>query len=115
MELKEKYELNERFKTFIYPDSDENGNITQVECGQRIIPSQDYMHYFRVDRYIADTLWNYKVVLNGRVAELQAIDLEIENTVKERYFSQTKEELEKQKEEMEAKIRQLEEELSNRS
>jgi hypothetical protein len=73
------------------------------------------MHYFRVDRYISDTLWNYKVVLNGRVTELQAIDLEIENTMKERYFSQTKEELEKQKEEMEAKIRQLEEELNNRS
>ncbi|PDY14996.1 phosphodiesterase, partial [Bacillus cereus] len=96
----------------IYADSDENGVITQVECGQRIIPSQDYMYYFRVDRYIADTLWNYKVVLNGRVAELQAIDLEIENTVKERYFSQTKEELIKQKEELEAQIRQLYEEIN---
>ncbi|PEN76828.1 phosphodiesterase [Bacillus toyonensis] len=112
MELKEKYELNERFKTFIYADSDENGIITRVECGQRIIPSQDYMHYFRVDRYITDTLWNYKVVLNGRVAELQAIDIEIENTVKERYFSQTKEELIKQKEDLEAQIRQIYEEIN---
>ncbi|PHG31268.1 phosphodiesterase [Bacillus toyonensis] len=112
MELKEKYELNERFKTFIYADSDENGTITQVECGQRIIPSQNYMHYFRVDRYISDTIWNYRVVINGRVAELQAIDLEIESAVKERYFSQTKEELIKQKEELEAQIRQLAEELN---
>lgn len=115
MDLKEKYELHERFKICIYADSDADGNITHVECGQRIIPSQDYMHFFRVDRYIADTLWNYKVVLNGRVTELQAIDIETENVMKERYFSQTKEELEKQKEEMEAKIRQLEEELNNRA
>ncbi|MCU5181586.1 phosphodiesterase [Bacillus toyonensis] len=115
MELKEKYELNERFKICIYANSDENGNITQLEYGQHIIPGQDYMHFFRVDRYISDTIWNYNVVINGRIAELQAIDIEVENTMKERYFSQTIEELEKQKEEMEAKIRQLEEELSNRS
>ncbi|PEY32739.1 phosphodiesterase [Bacillus cereus] len=115
MELKEKYEIHERFKTCIYADSDDDGNLTQVEYGQHIIPGRDYMHFFRVDRYIADTIQNYKVIFNGRIAELQAIDVETENIMKERYFFQTKEELEKQKEEMEAKIRQLEEELNNRA
>ncbi|PHG67359.1 phosphodiesterase [Bacillus toyonensis] len=112
MGLKEKYELHERYKTCIYADSDDHGNITQVEHGQHIIPGQDYMHFFRVDRYIADTIQNYKVVWNGRVAELQAIDLEIEKSVKAIYFAPTKEELEREKAEMEARLKLLEEQLA---
>ncbi|MGM2417462.1 phosphodiesterase [Bacillus cereus group sp. BceL062] len=112
MELKEKYELHERYKTCIYGDSDDAGNITRLECGQHIIPSSDYMHFFRVDRYVTDTIQNYKVVWNGRVAELQAIDLEIEKSVKAIYFAPTKEELEREKAEMEAKIKMLEEQIA---
>ncbi|PEL75423.1 phosphodiesterase [Bacillus toyonensis] len=112
MELKEKYELHERYKTCIYADSDDNGNITQVEHGQHIIPGQDYMHFFRVDRYIADTIQNYKVVWNGRIAELQATDPEIEKSVKAIYFAPTKEELEREKAEMEARLKLLEEQLA---
>ncbi|PED20030.1 phosphodiesterase [Bacillus toyonensis] len=112
MELKEKYELHERYKTCIYADSDDNGNISQVEHGQHIIPGQDYMHFFRVDRYIADTIQNYKVVWNGRIAELQAIDREIEKSVKAIYFAPTKEELEREKAEMEARLKLLEEQLA---
>lgn len=111
MELKEKYELHERYKTCIYADSDDNGNITQVEHGQHIIPGQDYMHFFRADRYIADTIQNYKVVWNGRIAELQAIDPEIEKSVKAIYFAPTKEELEREKAEMETRLKLLEEQL----
>ncbi|MED2847076.1 phosphodiesterase [Bacillus toyonensis] len=112
MELKEKYELHERYKTCIYADSDDNGNVTQVEHGQHIIPGQDYMHFFRADRYIADTIQNYKVVWNGRIAELQAIDPEIEKSVKAIYFAPTKEELEREKAEMEARLKLLEEQLA---
>ncbi|PFX70284.1 phosphodiesterase [Bacillus toyonensis] len=112
MEMKEKYELHERYKTCIYADSDDAGNITRLECGQHIIPSNDYMHFFRVDRYVTDTIQNYKVVWNGRVAELQAIDLEIEKSVKAIYFAPTKEELEREKAEMEAKIKMLEEQIA---
>ncbi|WP_176142213.1 phosphodiesterase [Bacillus toyonensis] len=112
MEFKEKYELYERYKTCIFCDSDEAGNITQLEHGQRIIPGQNYMHFFKVDRYISDTIQNYKVVWNGRVAELQAIDLELEEKVKKIYFAPTKEELEREKAEMEAKIKLLEEQLA---
>ncbi|PHC91984.1 phosphodiesterase [Bacillus toyonensis] len=112
MEMKEKYELYERYKTCIYADSDDAGNITRLECGQHIIPSNDYMHFFRVDRYVTDTIQNYKVVWNGRVAELQAIDLEIEKSVKAIYFAPTKEELEREKAEMEAKIKMLEEQIA---
>ncbi|PDZ33744.1 phosphodiesterase [Bacillus toyonensis] len=112
MEIKEKYELHERYKTCIYCDSDEFGNITQVEHGQRIIPGQNYMHFFKVDRYIADTIQNYKVVWNERVAELQAVDLEINEKVKRVYFAPTKEELEREKAEMEAKLKLLEEQLA---
>lgn len=113
MELKEKYELHERYKTCMYADSDDNGNITQVEHGQHIIPGQDYMHFFRADRYIADTIQNYKVVWNGRVAELQAIDLELEEKVKKIYFAPTKEELEQKKAETEALLKLLEEQLAS--
>ncbi|PGA97541.1 phosphodiesterase [Bacillus toyonensis] len=112
MELKEKYELHERYKTCIYVNSDDNGNVTQVEHGQHIIPGQDYMQFFRVDRYIADTIQNYKVVWNGRIAELQAIDPEIEKSVKAIYFAPTKEELEREKAEMEARLKLLEEQLA---
>lgn len=112
MEAKEKYELYERYKTCIYCDSDEVGNITRLECGQHIIPSSNYMHFFRVDRYVTDTIQNYKVVWNGRVAELQAIDIEIEEKVKKIYFAPTKEELEREKVEMEAKLKMLEEQLA---
>ncbi|PGC57350.1 phosphodiesterase [Bacillus toyonensis] len=112
MEIKEKYELYERYKTCMYCDSDEAGNITRLECGQHIIPSSDYRHFFRVDRYVTDTIQNYKVVWNGRVAELQAIDPEIEKSVKAIYFAPTKEELEREKAEMEAKIKMLEEQIA---
>ncbi|PGE68168.1 phosphodiesterase [Bacillus toyonensis] len=112
MEIKEKYELYERYKTCMYCDSDEAGNITRLECGQHIIPSSDYIHFFRVDRYVTDTIQNYKVVWNGRVAELQAIDLVIEEKVKKIYFAPTKEELEREKAEMEAKIKMLEEQIA---
>lgn len=112
MELKEKYELHERYKTCVYCDSDDTGNITRLECGQHIIPSSDYRHFFRVDRYVTDTIQNYRVVWNGRVAELQAIDPEIERSVKAIYFAPTKEELEREKEEMEAKIKMLEEQIA---
>ncbi|PGB80965.1 phosphodiesterase [Bacillus toyonensis] len=112
MEIKEKYELYERYKTCMYCDSNEAGNITRLECGQHIIPSSDYIHFFRVDRYVTDTIQNYKIVWNGRVAELQAIDLEIEKSVKAIYFAPTKEELEREKAEMEAKIKMLEEQIA---
>ncbi|MGH1288686.1 phosphodiesterase [Bacillus toyonensis] len=112
MDIKEKYELYERYKTCVYCDSDDAGNITRLECGQHIIPSSDYIHFFRVDRYVTDTIRNYKIFWNGRVAELQAIDLEIEEKVKKVYFAPTKEELEREKAEMEAKIKMLEEQIA---
>ncbi|PEB21791.1 phosphodiesterase [Bacillus toyonensis] len=112
MEIKEQYDLYERYKTCIYCDSDEAGNITRLECGQHIIPSSDYIHFFRVDRYVTDTIQNYKIVWNGRVAELQAIDPEIEKSVKAIYFTPTKEELEREKAEMEARIKMLEEQIA---
>ncbi|PEL07727.1 phosphodiesterase, partial [Bacillus toyonensis] len=68
--------------------------------------------FFRVDRYVTDTIQNYKIVWNGRVAELQAIDLEIEEKVKKVYFAPTKEELEREKAEMEARIKMLEEQIA---
>ncbi|HDR7324531.1 TPA: phosphodiesterase [Bacillus toyonensis] len=113
MEIKEKYELYERYKTCMYCDSDEAGNITRLECGQHIIPSSDYIHFFRVDRYVTDTVQNYKVVWNGRVAELQAIDLEREEKVKKIYFAPTKEELEQKRAETEALLKLLEEQLAS--
>ncbi|PEN57103.1 phosphodiesterase [Bacillus toyonensis] len=113
MEIKEKYELYERYKTCMYCDSDEAGNITRLECGQHIIPSSDYIHFFRVDRYVTDTVQNYKVVWNGRVAELQAIDLELEEKVKKIYFAPTKEELEQKRAETEALLKLLEEQLAS--
>ncbi|PFY21284.1 phosphodiesterase [Bacillus toyonensis] len=112
MEIKEQYDLYERYKTCIYCDSDEAGNITRLECGQHIIPSSDYIHFFRVDRYVTDTVQNYKVVWNGRVAELQAIDLELEEKVKKIYFAPTKEELEQKRAETEALLKLLEEQLA---
>ena len=112
MERKEKYELYERYKTCVYCDSDDAGNITRLECGQHIIPSSNYMHFFRVDRYVTDMIQHYKVVWNGRVTELQAIDLEIEEKVKKIYFAPTKEELEREKAEMEARLKMLEEQLA---
>lgn len=112
MEMKEQYDLYERYKTCMYCDSDEAGNITRLECGQHIIPSSDYIHFFRVDRYVTDTIQNYKIVWNGRVAELQAIDPEIEKSVKAIYFAPTKEELEREKAEMEARIKMLEEQIA---
>ncbi|PEO42696.1 phosphodiesterase, partial [Bacillus toyonensis] len=33
MEMKEQYDLYERYKTCMYCDSDEAGNITRLECG----------------------------------------------------------------------------------
>lgn len=113
MDIKEKYELYERYKTCVYCDSDDAGNITRLECGQHIIPSSDYIHFFRVDRYVTDTIRNYKIVWNGRVAELQAIDLEIEEKVKKVYFAPTKEELEQKKAETEALLKLLEEQLAS--
>ncbi|PEM83685.1 phosphodiesterase [Bacillus toyonensis] len=113
MEIKEQYDLYERYKTCIYCDSDEAGNITRLECGQHIIPSSDYIHFFRVDRYVTDTVQNYKVVWNGRVAELQAIDLELEEKVKKIYFAPTKEELEQKRAETEALLKLLEEQLAS--
>ncbi|WP_180232219.1 phosphodiesterase [Bacillus toyonensis] len=112
MEWKEKYELYERYKTCVYCDSDEVGNITRLEYGQHMIPSSDYMHFFRVDRYVTDAIQNYKIFWDGRVAELQAIDLEIEEKVKKIYFAPTKEELEREKAEMEAKLKMLEEQIA---
>ncbi|WP_176522390.1 phosphodiesterase [Bacillus toyonensis] len=113
MEMKEQYDLYERYKTCMYCDSDEGGNITRLECGQHIIPSSDYIHFFRVDRYVTDTIQNYKIVWNGRVAELQAIDLELEEKVKKIYFAPTKEELEQKKAETEALLKLLEEQLAS--
>ncbi|MGG4560872.1 phosphodiesterase [Bacillus toyonensis] len=113
MEMKEQYDLYERYKTCMYCDSDEAGNITRLECGQHIIPSSDYIHFFRVDRYVTDTVQNYKVVWNGRVAELQAIDLELEEKVKKIYFAPTKEELEQKRAETEALLKLLEEQLAS--
>lgn len=76
------YRIEDKYKTLIFCDVDENGNFIQVETGKNIIPGKEYQHFFYRDRYVADTITNYKVI-NG---ELTVIDLTLEDEAKVRYF-----------------------------
>jgi 5S rRNA maturation endonuclease (ribonuclease M5) len=81
MEIPESYRLEDKHKILIFADVDESGEFIEVIIGRYIIPSRQYQHFFYVDRYVQDSLENYKVV-NG---ELVAIDVELEAQIQQVY------------------------------
>jgi hypothetical protein len=84
MDIPEFYNLEDKYKVLIFADTLDNGEFLEVIMGQRIIPGRQYQHFFYVDRYVQDSIENYKVV-NG---ELVAKDVELENQIKELYLQE---------------------------
>jgi 5S rRNA maturation endonuclease (ribonuclease M5) len=84
MDIPESYRIVDKYKILIFADVDENGEFIEAAMGQRIVPNRQYQHFFFVDRYVQDTIENYKVV-NG---ELVAKDAELENQIKQLYFQE---------------------------
>lgn len=82
MEIPESYGMGDKYKVLVFADCDANGEFIEVAMGRFIIPNKQYQYFFYVDRYIQDTIENYKVI-NG---ELAAKDTELENQVKSLYF-----------------------------
>jgi len=83
MEIPTNYNAEDKYKALVFANADETGNITEVICGRYIIPDKQYQFFFYVDRYISDSIDNYKII-NG---QLTAIDNNLETQLKNLYFA----------------------------
>lgn len=82
-EIKMEYGQMDIYKTCIFLDCDEAGNITSLIAGKSVIPDRQYQYFFYKDAYVGESIQNYKVV-DG---ELQAIDTELEQQLMDAYFN----------------------------
>jgi hypothetical protein len=82
MVVPESYRIEDKYKVLVFADVDDNGEFVEVAMGPRIIPNRQYQYFFYVDRYVQDSIENYKVVSG----ELVVKDAALENQFKEVYF-----------------------------
>jgi hypothetical protein len=82
-EIKSEYGPMDKYKTCIFLDTDEQGNITTSYIGKNAIPDRQYDYFFYKDAYVGESIQNYRIV-NG---ELQAIDTDLEQQLITAYSS----------------------------
>jgi hypothetical protein len=92
-EYKDTYTTEEKFKTCIYVDTDELGNITLSYIGKDAIPDKQYNYFFYDEAYVGDSIRNYKIVLENNIPRLESIDKELEQRLKDAYNAVDKEQL----------------------
>jgi len=86
-DIKRTYTIDDIYKTCIFVDVDDNGNIIESYTGRNVIPYKQFDFFFLDESYVGESIRNYKVVMVGFKAELKAIDLELEAELKEAYYS----------------------------
>jgi hypothetical protein len=90
-EIKETYTEVEKFKVSIYVDIDVDYNIVSSYIGRNVIPDRQYHYFFYDEAYVGDNIQNYKVILVDNFAQLDAIDKELEQRIKDNYFATDRE------------------------
>lgn len=106
------YEAKDIYKVLIYVDVDENGTIISSITGKNILPDRQYHHYFYRDKYVGDSIFNYKVVITDGIGDLQVIDAELEQRLKDAYFNIDKQILQQEYEIKMAELQALQEQLN---
>jgi hypothetical protein len=78
MDVPQSYRIEDKYKILIFADTDINGAITQCIVGKAVIPDRQYQYFFYKDRYVGDTIFNYRITNDTLVP----IDVELENNMK---------------------------------